>query len=60
MSVNGTGLTFPKRDEWSKIKPEEWFADERSAFLRFKLLTASMFLASTSLSAMTPTAATGV
>jgi hypothetical protein len=39
MSGNGAGLPAPKTDEWPKIT--EWLA--RSAFLRFKLLLASMF-----------------
>ena len=42
MPGNGAGMPVPKTDEWPKIT--EWLADERSAFLRFKLLLASMFL----------------
>ena len=36
MPGNGAGLPVPKTDEWPKIT--EWLVDERSAFLRFKLL----------------------
>jgi hypothetical protein len=35
--------TFPKKDEWPKVTAEEWVDDERSAFLCFKILNASIF-----------------
>jgi len=40
---NGTGLTFPKKDEWPKVTAEEWVDDERSALLRLKILSTSIF-----------------